>query len=130
MTAQASKSPQTVISLNELLNTANPRGRVLIDSEFVTISGHIKLFQLDINVKIDNVAIVGIDSGSPIFKKDLTRLHPSILEASSSSFGSDKKNCLNIKIPKPPKNPGIIRAWYVSIKFISRIKKKSGIMFT
>lgn len=66
MTAQASKSPQLIISLKLPLKMASPRGKVRIESEFVTINGHMKLFQLDINVKIDKVAIVGKESGKAI----------------------------------------------------------------
>ena len=64
--AHANKSPQAVISLKLPLKMASPTGKVLIDSEFVTINGHIKLFQLEMKVKIDNVAIVGRESGMAI----------------------------------------------------------------
>src|SRR5574344_317682 len=69
ITAQASKSPQTVISLKLPLKTASPTGSVLIESEFVTIKGHIKLFQLEMNVKMDNVAIIGKARGIEILQK-------------------------------------------------------------
>ena len=69
ITAQASKSPQRVISLKLPLNIAKPTGRVRIDSVFVTISGHIKLFHVVTKVKIVNVAIAGAASGSAILKR-------------------------------------------------------------
>ena len=51
-TEQASKSPQRVISLKLPLNAAKATGNVLIESVFVTINGHIKLFHVVTNVKI------------------------------------------------------------------------------
>ena len=63
---QAINSPQSVISLNEPLKIVNPTARVLIESVFVTISGHIKLFQVVTKVNIDNVAIAGIAQGKAI----------------------------------------------------------------
>ena len=63
ITEHASKSPQSVISLKLPLKIANPTGRVRMLSVFVTINGHIKLFQLDTNVKIAKVEITGIASG-------------------------------------------------------------------
>ena len=110
ITAQASKSPQFVISLKLPLKIASPTGKVRIPSEFVTIRGHIKLFQLEMNVKIDSVAIVGSATGSAILQNVSKMLQPSIFDDSSKSFGKLKKNCLNINTPKPPKNPGIISA--------------------
>ena len=50
---QAISSPHSVISLKELLNIVKPKASVLIESVFVTIKGHIKLFQLVIKVNID-----------------------------------------------------------------------------
>lgn len=108
--AQASKSPQAVISLKLPLKDANPTGKVLILSEFVMISGHIKLFQVETNVKIAKAAIVGVAKGKAILQNVSIMLQPSIFEASSSSFEKVKKNCRNIKIPNPPKNPGMINA--------------------
>ena len=110
ITAQASKSPQFVISLKLPLKMASPTGKVRMLSEFVTINGHMKLFQLDINVKIDNVAIVGSAIGKAILQNVSKMLHPSIFDDSSRSFGKLKKNCLNINTPNPPNSPGIISA--------------------
>ena len=111
ITEQASKSPQRVISRKLPLNIASPTGRVLIDSEFVIIKGHIKLFQVVTNVNIDSVAIAGVARGSTILKNVEKMLHPSILAASSRSLGRPKKYWRIINIPKPPNNPGRIRAW-------------------
>ena len=66
ITEQASNSPHKVTSLKLPLNIASPTGNVRIPSEFVTINGHIKLFQLVTNVKIANVATVGAASGNAI----------------------------------------------------------------
>ena len=106
----ASKSPHSVISLKLPLNIASPTGKVLIPSEFVTINGHMKLFQLDTNVNIASVAMTGMARGSAILKKVSIKLHPSILEDSSKSLGNPKKYCLIINTPKPPNNPGSISA--------------------
>ena len=116
ITEQANKSPHNVISLKLPLKMASPTGNVLIDSVFVTISGHIKLFQVDTNVKIASVAIAGIARGSAILKKVVKMLQPSIFADSSKSFGNPKKYCLIKNIPNPPNNPGRISAWYVFIQ--------------
>ena len=91
ITEQANKSPHRVISLKLPLNIASPTGNVLIDSEFVTISGHIKLFQLVTNVNIASVAITGSASGNAILKNVVKMLQPSIFADSSKSFGNPKK---------------------------------------
>ena len=66
ITQYAVSSPHKVISLKLPLKFASPTGRVLIASEFVTIKGHIKLFQLEIKVNIASVEIVGKESGNAI----------------------------------------------------------------
>lgn len=99
-------------------------------SEFVIINGHIKLFQVVTKVKIARVTTTGSASGSAILKKVWNKLQPSILAASSRSFGSERKYCLVKNIPNPPKSPGRIKAGYVSTKFNSLIKKNSGMIFT
>ena len=91
MTEHASKSPQRVISRKLPLNIASPTGSVRIDSEFVMINGHIKLFQVVTNVNIESVAITGTASGNIILKNVETMLQPSILAASSKSLGNPKK---------------------------------------
>ena len=60
---QAISSPHKVTSLKVLLNTVNPTASVRILSVFVTINGHIKLFQVVTKVKMLNVAIAGIAQG-------------------------------------------------------------------
>ena len=52
------------------------------------------------------------------------------LAASSKSLGNPRKYCRIKNIPNPPNNAGSISAWYVSIKFNSRIRKNNGIIFT
>ena len=52
----ASKSPHIVISRKLPLNIASPTGSVRIDSVFVMISGHKKLFHVVMNVNIPSVA--------------------------------------------------------------------------
>lgn len=69
ITEHANKSPHKVISLKLPLKIAKPTGNVLIDSLFVTINGHIKLFQLVTNVNIESVATTGIARGKAILKK-------------------------------------------------------------
>ena len=68
ITEQARSSPQSVISLKLPLNIASPTGSVRILSEFVTISGHIKLFHVVTKVNIASVATVGRASGRAILK--------------------------------------------------------------
>ena len=58
--AQAESSPHIVISLKELLKTAKPTVNVRIESVFVAIKGHKKLFQVVIKVKTASVATAGI----------------------------------------------------------------------
>ena len=110
MTEHANKSPHNVISLKLPLNIAKPTGKVLILSVLVTINGHIKLFQLDTKVKIDKVTMAGNTRGKATLKNVVNMLQPSIFALSSKSFGNDKKYCRIIKIPNPPKSPGIINA--------------------
>jgi len=111
ITEHAKSSPQSVISLKLPLNIARPTGNVLIPSEFVTINGHMKLFQVDTNVNIAKVATTGIAKGKAILKKVSNWLHPSIRADSSKSLGNPKKYCLIINTPKPPNKPGKIKAW-------------------
>ena len=68
ITEQASSSPHWVISLKLPLYIASPTGSVRMLSVFVTINGHIKLFQLVTKVNIASVAIVGNANGSAILK--------------------------------------------------------------
>ena len=110
ITEHASKSPHRVISLKLPLNMASPTGSVLIDSVFVTIKGHIKLFQVVTKVNMASVAITGVASGRIILKNVENVLHPSILADSSRSLGSPRKYCRIINIPNPPNNPGKIKA--------------------
>ena len=67
-TEQASNSPQRVISLKLPLNAAKATGNVLIESVFVTIKGHIKLFHVVTNVKIARVTHAGRASGRSTLK--------------------------------------------------------------
>ena len=108
--AQATNSPQSVISLKEPLKIVSPTASVRIDSVFVTISGHIKLFQVVTKVNIVNVAIAGMAQGRAIRKNVWKALHPSNFEASSSSFEKLKKYCRIKNTPKPPNIPGTMSA--------------------
>ena len=65
---QAINSPHIVISLNEPLKIVSPTVKVRMLSVLVTISGHIKLFQVVTNVKIARVATVGRANGNAILK--------------------------------------------------------------
>ena len=76
ITEQASRSPHSVISLKLPLKIASPTGRVRILSVFVTIKGHIKLFQVDTKVNIARVAIAGRASGIAILKNVVKILQP------------------------------------------------------
>ena len=69
MTEQAKSSPHNVTSLKLPLNIASPTGNVRIPSEFVTISGHIKLFQVVTKVNNAKVITVGRANGNAILKK-------------------------------------------------------------
>ena len=121
---------QSVVSLKLPLNSASATGSVFIESELVTINGHIKLFQALMNVKIPRVIIAGTASGSAILTNICHVVQPSILAEFSSSFGKDWNHCRIRKTPKPPKSPGRINAWSVSIWCNSFITKKSGIILT
>ena len=110
MQAQAISSPHMVISLKDPLNMVSPTAKVRMLSVLVTIKGHMKLFQVVTNVKIDRVAIAGAAHGSAILKKVWNSLHPSNFEASSNSFEKFRKYCLIINTPKPPKIAGTINA--------------------
>ena len=85
MQEHAMSSPHRVISLKEPLNIVSPTASVLIESVFVTIKGHIKLFHAATNVKTAKVAIAGIAQGSATLKNVCQVLHPSSFEASSNS---------------------------------------------
>ena len=68
ITEQAINSPHSIVSLKLPLKAARATGRVVIDSELVTINGHINEFQQVINVKIASVAIAGSAVGNATFK--------------------------------------------------------------
>ena len=89
---------------------ASPTGSVRILSLFVTIKGHIKLFQVVTNVNIASVATVGNANGRAILKNVWNKLQPSIFADSSKSFGSPRKYWRIKNIPKPPNNAGRINA--------------------
>ena len=110
MQEQAISSPQSVTSLNVLLNIVKPTAKVRILSVLVTIRGHIKLFHVVTNVKMPNVAMTGNAHGRATLKKVCQTLHPSNTDASSSSFEKLKKYCLIKNTPNPPNNPGTINA--------------------
>ena len=110
MQEHAISSPQRVISLNVLLNIVSPTANVLTLSVFVTISGHIKLFQVVTNVNILKVAIAGRAHGSAILKKVCHILQPSNVDASSSSLEKLMKYWRIKNTPNPPKSPGTISA--------------------
>ena len=63
MQEQAMSSPHSLISLKARLKTVRPTASVRILSVFVTIRGHIKLFQVVTNVNILRVAIAGMAQG-------------------------------------------------------------------
>ena len=130
ITEQAVKSPHIIISLKLPLNCDIATGNVVMDSEFVTINGHIKLFHVVMNVKSANVTTAGVESGNAILKKISKKLHPSILAASSISEDMFLNHWRIRNTPKPPKIPGKINAWYVSIQCNSLIRKNNGIIFT
>lgn len=66
MQEHAINSPHIVISLNEPLKIVSPTVKVRMLSVLVTISGHIKLFQVVTNVKMLKVAIAGMAQGKAI----------------------------------------------------------------
>ena len=66
MQEQAISSPHIVISLKEPLKIVSPTVKVRMLSVLVTISGHIKLFQVVTNVKMLKVAIAGMAHGKAI----------------------------------------------------------------
>ena len=107
---QAISSPQSIISLKLPLNIANPTGKVNNELLFVTIKGHIKLFQTEIKENIAIVIIAGIDNGRKIWVKIWYIELPSILAANSNSLGKDKKYCRIRKIENPEIIPGKINA--------------------
>ena len=110
ITEQAVKSPHIIVSLKELLNCESATGSVVMSTEFVTIKGHIKLFQAVINVNSPRVITAGSDKGNAILKNVSKKLHPSILAASSISEETPLNHCLIRNIPNPPNIPGNINA--------------------
>ena len=80
-------------------NEASPIGRVFISMELVTIRGHMKLFHEFKKTKVERVANAGLERGIIICINILNLPHPSIVAASSRSFGIVRKNCLNINVP-------------------------------
>ena len=68
ITAHAISCPHSIVSLKLPLKDASATGKVLMLSEFVTIKGHMKPFQVVINVNIARVAIAGSANGNAILK--------------------------------------------------------------
>ena len=110
ITEQAVKSPHIIVSRKELLNCDSATGSVVISGEFVTIKGHIKLFQVVINVNNPRVITAGRDRGNAILKNVSKKLQPSIFAASSISEETPLNHCLIRNIPNPPNIPGKINA--------------------
>lgn len=110
ITEQAVKSPHMTVSRKLPLNCASATGSVVILGEFVTIKGHIKLFQVVTKVNKARVTRAGIESGKAILKNISKKLHPSILAASSTSDDKPLYHCLIKNTPNPPNIPGIIKA--------------------
>lgn len=87
----------------------NPSGIVILEIEFINISGLIKSFQVPIKINTPNVAKAGFDKGRKMRQNIPKGVQPSIRAASSSSFGIVKKNCLIKKVPKAETKLGIMR---------------------
>jgi hypothetical protein len=58
----------------------------------MTMNGQMKLFHAYRNMKVDSVAIAGVDRGTKIRHRIVQRDAPSMTAASSRSFGMDTKN--------------------------------------
>ena len=67
--AISKKDSNKLISLKEDLKIVSPTARVRIESVFVTIRGHIKLFHVVTNVNTDSVARAGAAQGIATLKK-------------------------------------------------------------
>src|SRR3989338_8117286 len=76
-----------------------PMGSVFFSMESMTSSGHMKEPQFPMKVKIVSVAKAGLESGRMMVQKMDHGLPPSILAASSKSFGIVRKNCRSRKVP-------------------------------
>lgn len=100
MTEHAKSSPQSVISRKLPLKTANPTGKVRILSVFVTIKGHIKLFQVVTKVNSESVATVGKASGSADFKKCFKNIASVDFSSFFKVFGQPQKILAASKISR------------------------------
>ena len=75
-------------------------------SVLVMISGHMKSFQDCIKTKSPNVARAGLQRGTTIRVRTCSLLHPSIIPASSSDLGMERKKFLIKKAPNGPAMKG------------------------
>ena len=118
--AKAMKVGSTVITVPAItrchkvpyspLKRANPKGKVLIDILFMTMTGQKKESQLLINKNNPKVAKAGFDKGIIIRRYMPNSEQPSIRAASIISVGMVFINCLIRYIPKALFKAGTIRA--------------------
>ena len=73
------------------LNFKRPIGSVLKSSEVNIINANKNSFQIQTVWNIAALAITGPDKGTIILKNIWSFVHPSIVAASSTSFGKSKK---------------------------------------
>ena len=130
ITQHAQSAPQSVNSTKLSLNSFSPTLSVRIFWVFVIINGHIKLFHVPMKVNIAKVTMAGVLEGRIILKNVSAMLQPSILAESSSSLGNPRNHWRIRNIPKPPKKPGTMSAWYVLHHPSSLIMKNSGTILT
>src|SRR5690625_3963527 len=89
-----------IVNDGDVAKVLIPTGRVFKLSDVSTNEGHIKSPQVHINLITITVAIAGIEFGIIILNSTPIRLQPSIMAASSNSFGIEINDCLNKKIAK------------------------------
>jgi len=91
-----------------------PSWRVYLCSSLIAISGHTRSFQEPSRVKMASVARAGLASGRTIRQKTPKVVQPSMRPASSSSRGSERKNCRIRKMPNAEASQGTNAAARVS----------------
>src|SRR5439155_16731779 len=102
----APASTQFQFTPNSPWNDASPSGSVRCSGERTTMSGHWNAFHDPWNCRIARAARAGYAFGRMICRNVRKVLAPSIEAASSSSFGSDLKNCVMKKTPNTSARSG------------------------
>src|SRR5699024_8188475 len=116
MTVPAVTIPHWAPVSNDWANRANPTVNGRFSTESVMINGHIKLLQCVLMETSANAIYVGLAVGMYTFHNVWYHLLPSILDDSSSSYGTCLNVCLNRNTPKADAQYGIMTASFVSTR--------------